>query len=235
MCLSDNERHFFIFIFLTTKICLLTIKLEYAIMANMDINELNKKQLILLTLLITFVVSIATGIVTVSLMKQMPTSVPQTINNIIQRTIEKVSPSTTSTPEVSETSKDVTTKSTLPVGDGEALVSIYSISEVNTTPVNTTTLTNTLTPTDIIKTNETPKELGQGVIISDIGLILVDSSILIDKDKYKVVLNKTDFEASILKKFSNGFTILKITTKTPTPEKTNSSTDTKTVSVDKIQ
>ena len=201
----------------------------------MDINELNKKQLILLTLLITFVVSIATGIVTVSLMKQMPKSVPQTINNIIQRTIEKVSPSITSIPEVSDTSKDVTNKSTLPVGDGEALVSIYSISEANTIPADTTTLTNTVTPTDTIKTNEMTKELGQGVIISDIGLILVDSNILIDKDKYKVILNKTDFEASVLKKFSNGFTILKITTKTPTPEKTNSSTDTKNVSVDKIQ
>lgn len=199
----------------------------------MDINELNKKQLILLTLLITFVVSIATGIVTVSLMKQMPTSVPQTINNIIQRTIEKVSPSTTSIPEVSDTSKDVTNKSTLLVGDGEVLVSIYSISEVNTIPTDTTTLTNTVIPTDTIKTNETSKELGQGVIISDIGLILVDSSILTDKEKYKVVLNKTDFEASILKKFNNGFTILKITTKTPTSEKTDN-TETKTPSVDKI-
>jgi len=36
----------------------------------MDIKELNKKQLILVTLLITFVVSIATGIVTVSLMQK---------------------------------------------------------------------------------------------------------------------------------------------------------------------
>ena len=56
----------------------------------MDVKELDKKQLILLTLLITFVVSIATGIITVSLMNQMPKSVPQTINNVIQKTIERV-------------------------------------------------------------------------------------------------------------------------------------------------
>ena len=61
-------------------------------------------------------------------------------------------------------------------------------------------------------------------IISDVGLILVDSSILTDKEIYKVVLNKTDFDATILKKFPNGFSILKITpkvdTKTPVPTST---------------
>lgn len=199
----------------------------------MDINELNKKQLILLTLLITFVVSIATGIVTVSLMKQMPTSVPQTINNIIQRTIEKVS---TPTPEVSNIPKDIKNESVSLVGGGEALIPIYSIVEANTIPTTPTTQITPTIPTtevDTTKTNETPKELGQGIIISDIGLILVDSNILTDKEKYRVVLDKTDFEASVLKKFNNGFTVLKIDTKTTTPEKTTN-TDTKTLSIDKI-
>lgn len=202
----------------------------------MDINELNKKQLILLTLLITFVVSIATGIVTVSLMKQMPTSVPQTINNIIQRTIEKVS---TPTPEVSNIPKDIKNESVSLVGGGEALIPIYSIVEVNTTSTIPTTPTTQIIPTipttevDTTKTNEVPKELGQGIIISDIGLILVDSNILTDKEKYRVVLNKIDFEVSVLKKFNNGFTVLKIDTKTSTPEKTTN-TDTKTPSIDKI-
>jgi S1-C subfamily serine protease len=58
----------------------------------MDIEHLNKSQLILLTLLITFVTSIATGIVTVSLMQQAPPVVAQTINRIVERTVEKVVP-----------------------------------------------------------------------------------------------------------------------------------------------
>lgn len=58
----------------------------------MDIEHLNKSQLILLTLLITFVTSIATGIVTVSLMQQAPPAVAQTINRIVERTVEKVVP-----------------------------------------------------------------------------------------------------------------------------------------------
>jgi hypothetical protein len=168
----------------------------------MDIKELNKTQLILLTLLITFVVSIATGIITVSLMQQMPKSVPQTINNVIQRTIEKVT--TVPTPAPAETKTTDTKGSTTLFGDGDAMVSIYPADAAPVDP-----------GPGAIRPSETPKPLGQGIIISDVGLILVDTSILFDKEVYKVVLNKVDFDATVLKKFANGFSILKITQKKP--------------------
>jgi hypothetical protein len=193
----------------------------------MDMNELNKKQLILLTLLITFVVSIATGIITVSLMKQMPTSVPQTINNVIQRTIEKVSsPTVVST----DTTKNTDKNSLTLLGDSEILIPIFQKIDI-AAPSNTTGLV------DSTKKDEQEKELGQGIIISDVGLILVDSSILNESQIYKVTLNKTDFDATILKKFSNGFSVLKITSKVTTDKKntTETKTDVTTPSVDKIQ
>jgi hypothetical protein len=173
----------------------------------MDIKELNKTQLILLTLLITFVVSIATGIITVSIMQQMPKSVPQTINNVIQRTIEKI---TTAPAVITPSDKTTDNKTSIVVfGEGDAIINIYSIETVVPPPTTTEGETKT----------EAQKSLGQGIIISDTGLVLVDSDILTDKELYKVVLGKIEFDATILMKFPNGFTVLKISPKKVPPTK----------------
>lgn len=72
----------------------------------MDIKDLNKTQLILLALLLSFVTSIATGITTVTLMEQAPSSVTVPINRIIKQTVEKIVPtSTPSSPALSEDEK----------------------------------------------------------------------------------------------------------------------------------
>src|SRR6185503_6174997 len=56
----------------------------------MDIKDLNKSQLILLAILLSFVTSIATGITTVTLMQQAPASFTAPVNRVIQQTVEKI-------------------------------------------------------------------------------------------------------------------------------------------------
>lgn len=60
----------------------------------MDLEKLTKHQIVLLTLLVSFVTSIATGIVSVSLMNQAPPAVTRTINQIVERTVQEIAPVT---------------------------------------------------------------------------------------------------------------------------------------------
>ncbi len=78
----------------------------------MDIENLNKSQIVLLTLLVSFVTSIATGIVTVSLMDQAPPVIPQTINRVVERTVERVVPE-------AQTATVITTEKTVVVKEAD--------------------------------------------------------------------------------------------------------------------
>jgi len=56
----------------------------------MDIEQLSKSQMLLLTLLVSFVTSTATGVLTVSLLEETPQTITQTVNRVVERTIERV-------------------------------------------------------------------------------------------------------------------------------------------------
>ncbi len=58
----------------------------------MDIKDLNKAQLIMLAVLLSFITSIATGITTVTLMQQAPSSVIVPLTQIVRQTVEKIVP-----------------------------------------------------------------------------------------------------------------------------------------------
>lgn len=60
----------------------------------MNLEELDKSQLLLLTVLVNFVTSIAVSVLTVSLLAQAPPTLTQTVNRIVEHTVESVASST---------------------------------------------------------------------------------------------------------------------------------------------
>lgn len=101
----------------------------------MNIEELSKSQLLLLTILVNFVTAVATGILTVSLLDRAPAVVTQTINRVVERTIETVAAAapaaTAQAPAPSN--QDLVTAA---IGaDATRVVAIYALETGTSTPV----------------------------------------------------------------------------------------------------
>src|SRR3989344_1513902 len=116
--------------------------------------HLNKQQLILLALLISFVSSIATAIVTVTLMQQAPPIVQQGINQVVQKTIEKIIPI-----------KGPTVTETRIVNQEDLIVAVIS--------KNTDTVVAISTGADPA-TGLAGDKMGTGVFLTDDGYIVTD-------------------------------------------------------------
>lgn len=130
---------------------------------------LNKTQLILLALLVSFVTSIATGIVTVTLMDQAPAGVTQTINRIVERTVEKVVPSSTNTSKtVIIKNEDFIVEAVKKNSGSMVKINVFAQNEKGETTKG--------------------EYLGIGFAVSSDGLIALDSNIVSDETSYAIVL-----------------------------------------------
>ncbi len=140
----------------------------------MDIEHLSKSQIVLLTLLVSFVTSIATGIVTVSLMDQAPPVIAQTVNRVIEHTIETVVAS--STPVKSQAAASVVThEKTVVVNESELISGAVVKIEPSVVHLYTTR-------------EENPVLLGIGVIIDGAGIIVTDADAMGERSDVSVAL-----------------------------------------------
>ena len=138
--------------------------------------DLTKTQLILLTLLISFVVSIGTGIITVSLLNEAPQSVTQTINRVVERTVEKVVPDITK-PTVT---KEVTTV----VVKEEDLV-------IDAIDKNTKSI--------VRVRSDDGTFLGLGIVVSKDGVVVIDrKDIISDKNYFLTFFDDKVISAPVL-------------------------------------
>jgi len=155
----------------------------------MEIEHLNKTQIILLTLLVSFVTSIATGITTVTLMDQAPPGTTTTIRNVVERTVEKVVQA--GTPK--ETVKTVVVREEDAIADAidsqaKALVRIYAATITADAPLATDQAAGAVVAVG-------PQLIALGFVLSDDGTIVTDSLSVSEETTYMVkVSDGTTFD-----------------------------------------
>lgn len=157
----------------------------------MDIKDLNKSQLILLAILLSFITSIATGIVTVTLMQQAPTSVTVPINRIVRQTVEKIVPV-----EGEKTTQTIVIKE-------EDLV-------VDAIAKNKSAVFSITRETQDLEGKTIEVSAGRGFVVSNDGIIVADGSLIYDVGTYYVKNDSGKFKATFLSLNKSEFALLKI-------------------------
>ncbi|TSC70013.1 MAG: hypothetical protein CEO12_603 [Parcubacteria group bacterium Gr01-1014_46] len=133
--------------------------------------DLNKNQIVLLTVLISFVTSIATGIMTVSLLQEAPVEITRNINRIVEKTIETVTPATILAPSQKEVTTVIVKEEDLVVDSiNKNIKSIVRIEE-----------------TDAVSGESSL--YGMGLVVSKEGLIVADRKTIIANNFYKAVMS----------------------------------------------
>ncbi len=156
----------------------------------MDIKDLNKNQMVLLTLLMSFVTSIAMSVITVSLLQENPTTVTQTVNRIVERTVETVVPAVTG-------GKSIVTKETTIVVKEEDLIT-KSI-EKNKDKILAVREKAIGSDGGAVHT-----QIGWGIVLNKEGLIATDSSFISSEGAYSVLTeDNVSFETKVVAQDEN--------------------------------
>ncbi|MFA4975549.1 MAG: hypothetical protein WC839_02040 [Candidatus Paceibacterota bacterium] len=159
----------------------------------MDIKELNKSQLIMLAILLSFITSIATGITTVTLMQQAPPSVTVPINRIVRETVEKIVP---------QEGKTVT--NTVIIKEEDLVVDAIAENKGALFSITKEILD--------LEGKTIEVTAGNGFVVSKDGIIVADGFLVPDKGVYYVSNSSGKFKADFISLDKNGFSFLKIGT-----------------------
>jgi hypothetical protein len=146
-------------------------------------NNLNTQQLVLLTLLVSFVTSMATGIITVSLLEQTPDPITQTINRVVEKTIERVVPDV-----MSEEGKNPQTP------EKEVVTVIVKEEDLTIDAVQK----NIKSLVRIYNVAGSDKSLASlGFVVNESGSVVTDSSKIQSNFKYVIEYSEGEFDAEI--------------------------------------
>ena len=155
----------------------------------MDIKELNKTQLILLAVLLSFITSMATGITTVTLMQQAPASITAPVNRIVQQTVDKI-----------EQVEGKTVTQTVVVKEEDLVVDAIA--------KNQSAVFSITKDVQDINFNTMEVSAGRGFAVSSSGIIVADATLVPDKETYFVKNSSGKFKADFISTDKNGFSAL---------------------------
>ncbi|KKT00001.1 MAG: hypothetical protein UW07_C0034G0008 [Candidatus Nomurabacteria bacterium GW2011_GWF2_43_8] len=157
----------------------------------MDIKDLNKPQLILLAVLLSFITSIATGITTVTLMQQAPASFTVPVNRVIQQTVEKI-----------QQVEGKTITQTVVVKEEDLVVdaiaknksAVFSLTKEAQDPDG----------------KDIEASVGRGFAVSTDGMIVADTMSVFSEGIYFAQNDSGKFKAKFVKADNAGFSFLKL-------------------------
>jgi len=156
----------------------------------MDVKELNKSQLILLAILLSFITSIATGITTVSLMQQAPKSIMVPINRVVQQTVEKIVPGADKVQTVVVKEEDLV---------------VDAIAKNQSAVFSITKEVFSSTEGKVVEVSA-----GHGFVLSKDGVIATDALLVPGQETYYVTNSSGKFKADFVSVNKDGFAFLKI-------------------------
>jgi len=167
--------------------------------------NLNTQQIVLLCLLVSFVTSIATGITVVSLMQQTPEPVTQTINRVIERTVETV----TQQP-VQDIKNIISQKPSEPKKEVVTVVVNQEDQSINAVEKNENSVAR------IFLNTKGEEFVTMGIILNQAGDILADRRMIDRRNTYLASLGQNKYPVKYAPgSETNDFVILKIQGENP--------------------
>lgn len=157
----------------------------------MNIEHLTKHQIVLLTLLITFVSSTASAIVVVRLMEGSPVTLSPTINRVIERTVQQIIPGET---------REITKVNTVVVKEEDLVVEAISENKNSIVLVKETIQT---------ESGETSISNSTGIYLKD-GYVIADGKLISGPGNYFLENGATKIPLTFVKRDESGFSILKL-------------------------
>ncbi len=166
--------------------------------------NLNTQQIVLLCLLVSFVTSISTGITVISIMQQAPEPVTQTINRVVERTVETV------TQKPVEEIKNIISQKPTPSKEVVTVVVNQEDQSINAVLKNENSIAR------IFLNNKNSEFVTMGIVLNSNGDILVDKRMADKRTTYVAQIGDKKFLAKYAPNTeTTDFIILKIQGENP--------------------